>query len=168
MENASKALLMAAGVLIAILVVALVVYAFNNMSNTMQNDLTAQQEKQLAEFNTEFASYDRDGLTGFDMISLVNKVIDYNILNAQEQGYPRVDVEFSLNDRSASILKINKTYKTDSISDKDFLSGNVDSGLFDEDIGQLEQRYGKNELTKLVRKKYGNRKYRNRNIPKIY
>lgn len=78
MENASKALLMAGGVLIAIIILSLIVY----MGTTTSRLAKTQDEKTLAEqteaFNKEYEAYDKKKMYGTDVITVVNKAIEYN------------------------------------------------------------------------------------------
>ena len=77
MENASKALIMAGGVLIGILILSLAAYLFVDLGSTSA-EITAQNaQKQITEFNSKFTSYeeykDSDGnwqITIYDIISL--------------------------------------------------------------------------------------------------
>lgn len=78
MENASKALVMAGGVLIAIMVIATLLYAFNTFSILPESEEQSDAVKQLAEFNQQYESYNRDALYGTDLISVLNKAIDNN------------------------------------------------------------------------------------------
>ena len=56
MENASKALIMAGAILIAILIISLGVYVFNNMSSTAKN--SANMDKQeISNFNSKITPY---------------------------------------------------------------------------------------------------------------
>ena len=66
MENASKALTMAAGVLIAILIIALIYVLINNISDLSQQDEQQLIAKQTATFNKDFESYDRKLMRGVD------------------------------------------------------------------------------------------------------
>lgn len=78
MENASKALLMVAGLLISILVISLLVFVANQMADYRKSESTLKNVTQLKDFNEQFTQYARDDLKGVDLISLVNKVVDYN------------------------------------------------------------------------------------------
>ena len=77
MENASKALIMAGGVLIGILILSLAAYLFVDLGSTSA-EITAQNaQKQIIEFNSKFTSYegykDSDGnwqINIYDIISL--------------------------------------------------------------------------------------------------
>ena len=81
MENASKALIMAGGILITILVVSLLVLFWNQVSDYKKTSSDAEKEAQLSTFNEQFTQYARTDLRGVDLISLVNKVINYNSKN---------------------------------------------------------------------------------------
>ena len=79
MENASKALTMAGGVLLAIMVVGALILMFNKISDYQKSNTGAQKESQIALFNQDFLKYfDEKNVKGTDIISLVNKVIDFN------------------------------------------------------------------------------------------
>lgn len=79
MENASKALLMAAGVLIGILILSLAVYLFATFGFS-----SAQMHKQieadrLNEFNTQFTSYEgKEDITIYDVITVANLAKENN------------------------------------------------------------------------------------------
>lgn len=78
MENASKALLMAGGVLIGLLVIGALVLMVNQLGSYQKQNVGTEQEKQIAQFNQEFTRFTEQRIDGTDIISLVNKVIDYN------------------------------------------------------------------------------------------
>ena len=78
MENASKALLMAGGVLLTMLVISLLLYAWTAVSEYQAEQDKIIEIQELAEFNSKFTNYERDDVQGYELLSLVNKVIDYN------------------------------------------------------------------------------------------
>ena len=60
MENASKALLIAGGVLLAIMVASLLILTFTKISDYQSSAQTLQKDSQLAQFNEQFTQYVRD------------------------------------------------------------------------------------------------------------
>lgn len=78
MENASKALLMAGGVLIGILVIGALVLMVNQLGSYQRQNLSSEAEKQVAQFNQDFIKFTDQNIKGVDIITLVNKVIDHN------------------------------------------------------------------------------------------
>lgn len=78
MENASKALIMAASVLIAIVIIGALVLMFNSLSSYQQTNTQGTRETQVVEFNSQYETYNRKNVRGSDLYSLLNRVVDYN------------------------------------------------------------------------------------------
>ena len=78
MENASQALIIAAGMIIVLLVISLVLYAWTNYTEYYSTLQDIADIEDLAEFNEQFTNYERDDVLGYDIISLANQVADYN------------------------------------------------------------------------------------------
>lgn len=78
MENASKALLIAGGILILIILVSLILIVRNNVTNFYASQDELQMTTDRAKFNEQFTRYNRDDVEGYELVSLVNKVVDYN------------------------------------------------------------------------------------------
>lgn len=78
MENASKALLIAGGILIAILIISLLVVMTRQIGNYQRNQDITAKTKQLSEFNRDFERYMEDDIEGVDIVSIINKIQNYN------------------------------------------------------------------------------------------
>ena len=78
MENASKALLISAGILIVMLVVTLLIFGWRSYSDYFLKKQELENIDNLAKFNEQFESYERDDVMGYELLSLANKVADYN------------------------------------------------------------------------------------------
>ena len=79
MENASKALIMAAGVLIGVLILSLAVVLFTNFGATSQGVYTQMEERQLTQYNAQFTVYSgRTDITIYDIISVANLAKENN------------------------------------------------------------------------------------------
>lgn len=78
MENASKALAIAAGVLIGVLTIGLLVYLFSSAGSMFNEEKKGIEVQQLKEFNDQYESYHRNLLRGTDVISIINKMINNN------------------------------------------------------------------------------------------
>lgn len=124
MENASKALLMAAGVLIGILILSLAVYLFISFGGTSAEIHDKVEKDQLAKFNTQFTNYEtKDSITIYDIISVANLATENNRVN-------------QLQKKSAPTNGIDNY-----ISVK--LKGKCIEGGTNTDIKQLENEYNK-------------------------
>lgn len=78
MENASKALIMAGSVLIALMIIGALLLMFNGLSNYQKTDTTTTREAQVIEFNNQYETYNRKNVRGSDLYSVLNRVVDYN------------------------------------------------------------------------------------------
>ena len=79
MENASKALLMAGGVLVGLLVLSLAVYLFVTFGANAKEIRDEIDSTQLTKFNANFNIYaDRNDITIYNIISLVNLAKENN------------------------------------------------------------------------------------------
>ena len=78
MENASKALLIAGGILILIILVRLVLLVKGNISNYYASEEELKMTEDKTKFNEQFTRYNRNDVAGYELISLSNKIIDYN------------------------------------------------------------------------------------------
>ena len=76
MENASKALLMAGGVLIAVLIIAILVRTFGTVGLFQKQKLTEEESRQIAEFNEQYLKYLNQYMYGTEVITIINKTID--------------------------------------------------------------------------------------------
>lgn len=105
MENASKALIMAGGVLIALMVASLVAFFFKNISEWQGMQETGEELEQMVEFNEQYEVYGRD-VYGSELLSIANKIADYNKRQAEDKGYLKIELQVQLTkDMDASFFK---------------------------------------------------------------
>lgn len=86
MENAAKALIMAGGILIGLLVFAMFVYemtAFASHSRIYEEKVAQQQ---TMEFNSQFEKYLSHDITAQDVVTIYNLTVQWN------NGHPDDDV----------------------------------------------------------------------------
>lgn len=83
MENAAKALEMAAGVMLGVILMALVAYFFTNISSFPENEEDIMSVEQLSKFNLEYEVYNKSKMYGVDVLSCLNKVVSNNEKYAQ-------------------------------------------------------------------------------------
>lgn len=82
MENASKALIIAGGVLIVILVLTLFAYINTKMGSGTSNLYSKLEDRNITEFNQKFLNYDgNDHLRIQEVVSLINMAKNANINN---------------------------------------------------------------------------------------
>lgn len=101
MENASKALLMAAGVLIGLLIISLAVFLFFDFASTSGRLHEQIRNDQINQFNAQFTSYEgKEGITFYDIITVTNLAKDSNNAKQLDSDNPHNDyitIEFKNN-----------------------------------------------------------------------
>ena len=147
MENASKALIMAGSVLIALMIIGALLLMFSNLSNYQGTDTQGTREAQVVEFNNQFETYNRNDIRGSDMVSLMNRVVDYNTRKTgttSEEQYQEMEIsvtgintnEFKYNTDDETLIK--SSYTQDNLSN-DLLKP----------VKQLEDKYQQKYITEL-------------------
>ena len=132
MENASKALIMAGGILIGILILTLAVYLFATFGTEASKVNDRIKEQQIEQFNSDFISYvDSDNITIYDVITVANRAKEFNgknnftaledtnyyikvSLNSTPTSYPNLEQEDEkeyqkLLEYDRGLIKINST-----------------------------------------------------------
>ena len=90
MENASKALIIAGAILLAILIISLGIMIYNQAAGVVNNN--AMNEVEIASFNQKFMQYEGENVKGAQVNSLLNQVIQNNVSSAQEDSSKMVKV----------------------------------------------------------------------------
>ncbi len=103
MENASKALVMAGSVLIGLVIISLLVFFYDNLKRAASTEYDVVVTAQTTEFNKQFDVYNRT-IYGSELLSIANKIQDYNTRQASAEGYEKIELEVKIN------TDINSTY----------------------------------------------------------
>lgn len=162
MENASKALIIAGSVLIALIIIGALVLMFSNLTAYQRNNTQTTREAQIVEFNRDYETFDRDGVRGSELYSLLNKVIDYNRRKTTEgtawadQGkdinYEAMEIKFSLDKVSNNLIADNSKGKLLIKNNNYTINKNNNSfeNSIKNEIDRLEGAYGQESLTNLT------------------
>ena len=73
MENASKALLIAGGVLLAMMIISVIVYMSGRITEMGEAQENRKAAQQLAAFNSGYEAYNKQLMYGTDVITVINK-----------------------------------------------------------------------------------------------
>ena len=99
MENASKAILMAAGILIGVMIISIGVYLFATFGGTSQNIQEQIDGRVVAEFNNNFEKFSNVDCTIHDIVSLAgfakknNQDFDFTDSDINNEYYVSVFIE---------------------------------------------------------------------------
>ena len=82
MENASKALIIAGAILLAILIISLGIMIYRQASGVV--DSNAMDEVAVSSFNEKFQQYVGDNVRGANVNALINSVVQNNLSNSDD------------------------------------------------------------------------------------
>ena len=134
MENASKALIMAGSILMAILVIGLLVFGYQQLSSLQQTETDAEDNDKLARYMNQFEQFGRT-LYGSELLSLANLQEDYNTSDARiNTGYDKVEITVTIKNSIADTIY--------------FQANTYDLSEIVEDAENLEKERAKYEKTK--------------------
>lgn len=116
MENASKALIMAAGVLIGILILSLAAYLYMDFGTSASQVNSQVKEQQMAQFNNKFTSYEgQEGLTIYDVITVASYAYENNSYYENDTNYKIIvykgttEIQDTINRNKINYIKQEKT-----------------------------------------------------------
>lgn len=106
MENASKALIIAGSILIAIIILSVLIYVFGTYRNLAKTQEDTAQQQEIAAFNRQYEAYNKQYLYGAEVITLINKAIDNNLKTngVTDKNYINIAL-----DPNKSVEEISKT-----------------------------------------------------------
>lgn len=157
MENAAKALTMAASVLISLVILGAVLLVFNNLRDYQNLNDQLTRDSHVIEFNNRFETYNRTDVRGSDIVSLMNKVIDYNEresssgVEGSDKSYEPITLIINL-----STTDLNSLHLTDTaylITKPQYTVENKTSTFNDEVltvVNNIEDVYGQANLTRMI------------------
>ena len=106
MENATKALLIAAAVLIAILIISFALIIYNMAAETAGN--VNLSEAEMTQFNSKFTAFEGSNVSGAQVNALLTTVLTHNQREASEGTNRQVKVsgEVTQETTATSITKV--------------------------------------------------------------
>ena len=82
MENASKALIIAGAILLAILIISLGIIVYRQAAGVI--DSNSMDEVAVTTFNSKFTQYEGDNVRGANVNALINTIIQNNLSNSDD------------------------------------------------------------------------------------
>lgn len=152
MENASKALIMAGSIFIAVLVIGLVGFTYNQLSNTKQTESDVEKSIKANDYSKAFEQFNKT-IYGSELLSLGNLQLDYNFRQADLKGYNSININVQI---KREVAENRKTYISTGIKDLSDVRNGI--SILEEDV-----EYYENDNNG-----YNNEKERNKRSVKYY
>ena len=87
MENATTAIYIAAGTLLGVMILSVVVFFFRRVGTLQEERDRIMTAEQIAEWNNEYLAYDKKLMYGTDLISVLNKAHSNNEKYVEGKGF---------------------------------------------------------------------------------
>ena len=158
MENASKALIIAASVLISIVIISAFILMMSNLTDYQMKSNKEAADQQTTEFNNQYDTYNRKDIRGSDMISLMSRVVDHNTRKTAE-GYTEMGIEVTIDsstrkkltfDQTTNRLILKDSYTQDTISEIVGQPSSISSEISTGEIGRIQNKYQSKYASQLV------------------
>lgn len=104
MENASKALIIAGGVLLGMMIIALVVFTYGQISSLGNQDYDKTAIAQQKDFNAQWEKYNGN-IYGSDVLSIANMIEDYNLREAENKGYTPIATKIDFGNATLELME---------------------------------------------------------------
>ena len=111
MENASKALIIAGAILLAILIISLGIMIYRQASGVV--DSNAMDEVAVSSFNEKFQQYVGENVRGANVNALINSIIQNNLSNSGDES-KQIHLTVTATNWNGSTKPSNKIVKSNS------------------------------------------------------
>lgn len=143
MENASKALIMAGSILVALLVIVALIFMYNQLTGAEQTKINTDEVSKMSDYSQKFEQYNKV-IYGSELMSLSNLQEDYNTKQAEEKGYEPITITVTM---KKSISGTNYF----SAGTKNISSIFTDKNAIEEIIKQYEETKSASKVGKLYK-----------------
>lgn len=168
MENATRALLMVAGVFFALLIITITILVHGQISDYYESKDVNKKTEQLAIFNKKYSSYNRENVRGSELLSLINKIIDFNSSKEDIEKEIKISIIIPNNERAkifyyqydnykygkdnnVTLIKINNQYthkniKISFLDEANKIASNYPSGMAEKLSANISTLMGENSF----------------------
>lgn len=115
MENASKALLIAGGILLALMTLSLIVYVSTSTTRMAEAQDAKKASEELAAFNASYEAYNKTRMYGTDVITVINKAINYNGKLDNSQKNEAITIQVAITEDFAATKQIIEEYADNTV-----------------------------------------------------
>lgn len=131
MENASKALIVAAGVLIAVMIASFMMLVLRKAGRMSAEYESQRSDLELANFNSQFEYFARENNTYFDIMTVANMAYDVNH-NNQYDANNNVQIKIWKGNHVAYSILLDKNLKRNYFFDREDKNKQID--MYDSDL----------------------------------
>lgn len=133
MENITKALLIAGAILILIMLLSAVMVFWDDLAIYFSANSDSKILQQLVEENKKFSNYEQKTIRGNELVSVMNRIINYNNYQSEIVGFDRVTIEIDFKGHEDE-LKYNGETGSNTI-----ITGDISNATDDDEIKRVSE-----------------------------
>ena len=97
MENASRALVIAGGVLLSLIIIGVVMFAYRGITSLQKEKDISLSNEQVSKINEQIEKYTKKSVIyGSEVLSICNAIEDYSRKYPESEGHPKISAKIKI------------------------------------------------------------------------
>lgn len=152
MENASRALVIAGGVLLSLIIIGVVMFAYRGITSLQKEKDISLSNEQVSKINEQIEKYTKKSVIyGSEVLSICNAIEDYSRKYPESEGYQMITAKIKIKANGANNVELffKDEYNDEEYNDEQYnstqrLKGDYDSAIKTrDDKGKISMSNGK-------------------------
>ena len=147
MENASRALVIAGGVLLSLIIIGVVMFAYRGITSLQKEKDISLSNEQVSKINEQIEKYTKKSVIyGSEVLSICNAIEDYRRKYPESEGYPKITAIIKINADGKNDVELffKDEYNDEQYNSTQRLKGDYDSAIETrDDKGKISMSNGK-------------------------
>lgn len=152
MENASRALVIAGGVLLSLIIIGVVMFAYRGITSLQKEKDISLSNEQVSKINEQIEKYTKKSVIyGSEVLSICNAIEDYRRKYPESEGYQMITAKIKIKANGANNVELffKDEYNDEEYNDEQYnstqrLKGDYDSAIKTrDDKGKISMSNGK-------------------------
>lgn len=122
MENASRALVIAGGVLLSLIIIGVVMFAYRGITSLQKEKDISLSNEQVSKINEQIEKYTKKSVIyGSEVLSICNAIEDYSRKYPESEGYPKITAKIKIKAADEKDNGIKECFEEDEYDNIDIL-----------------------------------------------
>ena len=122
MENASRALVIAGGVLLSLIIIGVVMFAYRGITSLQKEKDISLSNEQVSKINEQIEKYTKKSVIyGSEVLSICNAIEDYSRKYPESEGYPMITAKIKIKAADEKDNNIKECFEEDEYDNIDIL-----------------------------------------------
>lgn len=147
MENASRALVIAGGVLLSLIIIGVVMFAYRGITSLQKEKDISLSNEQVSKINEQIEKYTKKSVIyGSEVLSICNAIEDYSRKYPESEGYPKITAKIKIKANGANNVELffKDEYNDEQYNSTQRLKGDYDNAIKTrDDKGKISMSNGK-------------------------